>query len=185
MDFIGLNYYVGMRVEGMEASILPELSPLFTLNPLTIDTSLLIPRGLYEILDLLDVRYGKPVYITENNGQEQWFGGGEAAEVRVIVQNWQWLLHAIAQGVDVRGYFYWSLLDNYEWNHGMDLPTGLYAVDPHDPQKTRTARERATVYGALCAARGVTPDVAAKAPADLDEAPTGGIPQEFRVPASQ
>ena len=36
----------------------------------------------------------------------------------------------IARRADVRGYFYWTLMDNYEWNHGMTVKLGLYAVDP-------------------------------------------------------
>ena len=40
--------------------------------------------------------------------------------------------------VDVRGYFYWSYVDNYEWNHGFDLRFGLYELDP--VTKERVAR---------------------------------------------
>ena len=49
----------------------------------------------------------------------------------------------MSRGADVRGYFYWTLMDNYEWNHGMTMKLGLYAVDPLDHSKTRTPRPRA------------------------------------------
>jgi beta-glucosidase len=53
----------------------------------------------------------------------------------------------------VRGYFYWTLTDNYEWNHGMNIRMGLYAVDANDPMKVRTARPAASVYGQIAQSR--------------------------------
>jgi beta-glucosidase len=50
------------------------------------------------------------------------------------------------EGVDVRGYFYWTFMDNYEWNHGMNIRMGMYAVDMNDPSKRRTARQATGVY---------------------------------------
>lgn len=52
---------------------------------------------------------------------------------------------AIHAGADVRGFFFWSLLDNYEWNHGMAMKFGLYAIGT-DAQKTRTPRSAVNAY---------------------------------------
>ena len=46
----------------------------------------------------------------------------------------------MSEGVDVRGYFYWTLTDNFEWNSGTKIRFGLYAVEPTDPSKTRRPR---------------------------------------------
>jgi beta-glucosidase len=75
------------------------------------------------------------------------------------------LSRAVADGADVRGYFFWSLMDNFEWNHGMEQHFGLYAIDKDDPQKTRTPRRTADVYGQIVKARQVPPDLAASFPA--------------------
>ena len=64
------------------------------------------------------------------------------------------MLHqAIEEGVDVRGYFYWSLLDNFEWAAGYEPQFGLYKVD----RKTyeRTARPSAEIYAEICRQNGV------------------------------
>jgi beta-glucosidase/6-phospho-beta-glucosidase/beta-galactosidase len=60
-------------------------------------------------------------------------------------------LHAVESsleaGVDVRGYFYWSYVDNYEWNHGFDLRFGLYELDPNT--KERIPRAVRDTYAAI------------------------------------
>ena len=59
------------------------------------------------------------------------------------------LRDAMANGADVRGYLYWSYVDNYEWNHGFDLRFGLYALDPDT--KARVARPVLERYRELMA----------------------------------
>ena len=60
---------------------------------------------------------------------------------------------AIAQGADVRGYFHWSLLDNFEWAEGWTPRFGLHALD-RSTQK-RTARRSAGIYAEICRANAV------------------------------
>lgn len=135
MDFIGVNYYVRATVEGLGSSIFPDQSPYLTFNPFTLS---LVPdaQGLSEVLDFLK-NFGKPIYVTET-GIEDAQDTGKAADwisttMKIVRQT----------KADVRGYFYWTLMDNYEWNHGMTWKLGLYAVDPNDPSKTRVPRTRA------------------------------------------
>lgn len=176
MDYIGVNYKMSIQVEGLEGSLLPELSPLLTVNPLNLDMSLVQPRGLYEMSQLLAERYGLPLIITENNGRQLWRGALDA-EADYLAQNLQWLQHARAQGLDIRGYFYWAFMDNYEWNHGMTVDLGLYAVDPEDPDKRRQPRsELVELYRQVAAERRVPPALRQAHPIDLDQPPTGGVP---------
>ena len=70
-------------------------------------------------------------------------------ERRYVVENISWILRAIADGYDVRGYFYWTLMDNYEWNHGTGIKMGLYAVEPEDESKARRARDGVETYGRI------------------------------------
>jgi beta-glucosidase len=67
--------------------------------------------------------------------------------------------HAIRDGADVRGFFAWSLIDNYEWNHGMSMRFGLYAVDT---QKARAMRDAGVAFAAMSKARDVPADLEAK-----------------------
>lgn len=184
MDVIGLNYKQSMRIEGTEQSLLPDLSPLLTMNPLTLDLSREHPRGIYEMIDLLQIRYGLPVLITENNGQGLWQGDMEE-ETRIVTETLQWVSHAVRQGLDVRGWIYWSFMDNIEWNHGMDVDLGLYAVDPDDPLKTRTPRPLVPVIASITSAGSVPHSLRSAHPIDLDGPPTGGIPAVFRSPVAQ
>lgn len=183
MDFIGLNYKQSMRVEGTAQSLFPDLSPLLTLNPLTIDLSQVHPHGLVEMLRLLRDRYGLPIVITENNGQALW-QGDERLERQRLVELLQWVDEARREGIDLRGYFYWAFMDNYEWNHGMGIGLGLYAVDPHDPTKRRVPRSTVAIFAAVAGAGEVPEDLRSAFPIDLDTPPTGGVPAQFHEPPS-
>ena len=58
-------------------------------------------------------------------------------------------LHALlADGVDVRGYFHWSLVDNWEWERGWEQRFGLYALDVETGE--RTLRPSGALYRTLC-----------------------------------
>jgi beta-glucosidase len=94
-------------------------------------------------------RYGKPVYITENGlstlddeWRERYLG-----EVLTAVHG------AIEDGVDVRGYFHWTNLDNFEWARGYTAHFGLVAVD----RKTleRTVKPSGRLYARIAAANGL------------------------------
>src|SRR5690606_3845159 len=124
MDYLGINYYTRSLVEGTEAPVLPDLSPLTTFNPLGISAFNDDPQGLHELLMRLTAAFpGVPIVITENGSFAPEDNGPE-----YVVQHLAWLWRALRDGADVRGYFYWTLLDNYEWNHGMNIRMGLYAV---------------------------------------------------------
>jgi beta-galactosidase len=154
MDYVGLNYYVRITVGGLEQSLLPQLSPLLTVNPLRLSYQV-YPPGLYDTCAFLQEISGLPIYITENNG---WNDPDNTTdkELGYMTEHLRWVFHTLEQGIDLRGYFYWSLTDFFEWNQGM-RPWGLYEVDPADPAKTRTPRPTATLYGDIVRA-GAVPD---------------------------
>lgn len=143
MDYVGVNWYSGLQVTGAASATLPTLSSLFTANPLSLVTTPNQPDKLAGFLHFVNVDLGKPAIITENGT------GGDASTPGFIVENLKAVRDAIAGGADVRGYFYWTLMDNYEWNHGMDIRMGLYAVDKADPSKKRVARPAVAVYGQI------------------------------------
>jgi beta-glucosidase len=105
---------------------------------------------------------GFPSIVTENGTQDP---DDDATGPEFVVRHLTWLSRAIKDGADVRGYFYWTLMDNYEWNHGMDIRMGLYAVDKSDPDKARKPRQTATAYGQIAEARRIPAELAGKYPA--------------------
>ncbi|RJS22576.1 glycoside hydrolase family 1 protein [Corallococcus sp. H22C18031201] len=82
------------------------------------------PEGFLQILREVR-RYGRPVWITENGIDDR---GGQRRP-SYIHEHLAQVLTARAEGVDVRGYLYWSLLDNFEWLEGWGPRFGLYHVD--------------------------------------------------------
>ncbi|XIE81997.1 GH1 family beta-glucosidase [Streptomyces sp. SBR177] len=111
-----------------------------------------VPEGLTELLTGLASRYGSalpPVWITEN-GCSQPAGLRDGARIAYLAGHLDALARAIGAGVDVRGYFAWSLLDNFEWAEGYHQRFGLVEVD--FATGARTPRESFAWYRALIAA---------------------------------
>lgn len=94
---------------------------------------------------------GKPIYVTEH-------GVADAADrLRpwLIVRAAEELHAALAEGLDVRGYFHWSLVDNFEWAEGWRMRFGLVNLDIET--QTRTLRPSARLYGAIASANALSP----------------------------
>jgi beta-glucosidase len=135
-DFIGLNHYNHHRIDGW-----------FDQNENNIQTDFgweYYPESLYHALVELK-SYGKPIYVTENGIAD----ANDELRQKFIPAALTAMERAIAEGVDVRGYFYWSLLDNFEWDKGYWLKFGLVAVERKTQQ--RTVRPSARVYTDLIA----------------------------------
>lgn len=160
MDFLGVNYYSRNIIPGSAKSFLPQMSPLLTFNVLTMEYDWQYARGLYEVLSSVK-DYGVPLIVTETGVED---GSDSGAASRWVVESLTWVKRAIAEGIPVEGYYYWTLLDNYEWNHGMNVKMGLYAVDPKDPSKRRQARSSALTYGKVAAMGGIPADLAMRFP---------------------
>ncbi len=121
LDYIGINYYNRVTVVGLPSPMYGEIPvfdffPEFTWEP--------YPQGLEQVLDVGST-YGLPLYVTENGTPYVVEQGGE-----VLEEHLRAVESRLEAGVDVRGYFYWSFVDNYEWNHGFDLRFGLYELEP-------------------------------------------------------
>lgn len=101
------------------------------------------PEAIYDVL-IEAKRYGVPLYVSEAgiaDAKDAW----RAEYIEGLVRGTQ---RAIEDGADVRGFFYWSLLDNYEFTHGFSMKFGLVAVD-HEHGQTRTVRESAKAYAEI------------------------------------
>jgi beta-glucosidase len=135
LDFLGVNYYFPQRV-----SADPDALPLGVrhddpIAPLTTMGWEQDPSGLHEILVRIRDDYGDvPIYITENgaafdDGAEVDGCVDDPARVDYLRGHVAAVGRAIAAGVDVRRYFVWSLLDNFEWEQGFAARFGIVHVD--------------------------------------------------------
>ncbi|WP_106179439.1 GH1 family beta-glucosidase [Prauserella shujinwangii] len=138
LDFYGVNYYEPQVAASPGAgNPLPfELRPVEG-HPMTGNGSPIVPDGLRELLVSLRERYGAalpPVYITENGcgfADEVAPDGGvhDHARIDFLATHLRALREALDAGADVRGYYVWSLLDNFEWSKGYAPRFGLVHVD--------------------------------------------------------
>ncbi len=140
-DLIGLNYYFTEIVK----NFLPN-------NPDDRISDLgwwICPWGLEKVLLSLK-KYNVPIYITEN--------GIADAKDQLRKEFLFEMIHAchvaIEQGVDLKGYFYWSLLDNYEWHHGFWPRFGLIEID-RENNLERKPRASADFYGKIAQENGL------------------------------
>jgi beta-glucosidase len=117
------------------------------------------PAGLGAVLREWGRRSGLPLHVTENGIAD----ASDAKRVRFIPRHLAEVASAIADGVDVRGYFHWSLLDNFEWAEGYEPRFGLVEVDYVTQE--RRPRESAHVYARIARARTLAPAPAVPAPA--------------------
>lgn len=139
LDFVGLNYYSHYRVR-----FRPNPAEPFTLQsrPGDVATDMpypVYPEGIYRALLRLS-RLKTPILITEN-------GIADAADDRRadFIRRYLYAVsRAMQDGVDVRGFYYWSLMDNFEWAEGWRMKFGLYACDP--VTQARTLREGSKVF---------------------------------------
>ncbi len=137
MDFIGLNYYFHRKV-----NFTPHISqPTKSYSQSDLGWQL-HPEGLYHTLKDLKM-YKKPVYITEHGLADasdelrEWYIRESLLEAK----------KAMAEGVDLRGYFHWSLLDNFEWDKGFWPRFGLVEVDFKTQE--RKIRKSAAIFKEL------------------------------------
>lgn len=152
-DFIGVNYYFHQRLERrglffMQAVSVDEKGD----RPVSSMRWEIFAPGLLDVLFDLQ-RYNKPIFITENGLATE----NDAMRSQYIVSHVKEMYHAVHAGVDVRGYFHWSLLDNFEWSEGFTPRFGLVGVSYKTGR--RTIHNSARVYAGIAASNGITDDI--------------------------
>lgn len=138
-DFVGLNYYSHNVVEVGPSPTEPMKFVIAEGETPTDMPYSIYAEGFYLALKQLS-KLGKPIYVTEN-------GIADAKDDRreLFIRRYLYALSkAIKDGLDVRGYFYWSLMDNFEWAEGFDMKFGLYAMDPDT--RVRTLRNGSKAF---------------------------------------
>ncbi len=156
IDFFGFNCYYSETVQAGPAGT-PEVVAYGNDYPHTDFNWSITPDCLYWTSRFLQERYGKPILITENGmASHDWVGLDgcvhDNARIDFLTRHLMGVRRALADGVDIRGYFQWSIMDNFEWSSGYRKRFGLVHVD-YRTQK-RTIKDSGRWYGKVIASNG-------------------------------
>jgi beta-glucosidase len=159
LDWIGLNYY-----ERYMAYFDPHLPGQLFLNIAPRPGYEAGPEGWGEIYPLgmflnlwkLYQQFGLPIYITENGRPDP----NDEYRPRFILQHLRNVWRALSHDTPIKGYFFWSLVDNFEWSEGYDpqFRFGLYAVNRET--QARTLRKSGRLYAEIARTGRITVDMA-------------------------
>ena len=117
LDFVGVNFYFKNRIS---------ISGRKNDNDQVSDFGWwMVPSALYGVLQRAHKRYGLPIYITENGVADR----EDQYRKWWLDESFEAMKKALEDGIDVRGYMHWSLLDNFEWAEGFWPRFGLVSVD--------------------------------------------------------
>jgi beta-glucosidase len=160
LDFLGLNYYT--RTVTRYADDRPPFNAVGERQADALHTEMgweVFPAALTRVLTWVKERYGDiPLYITENGSA---FADPPAAidgrihdplRVEYLEQHLRAAHSAMQQGVNLRGYYAWSLLDNYEWSHGYTKRFGIVHVN-YETQE-RTIKDTGRFYAEVIRSNG-------------------------------
>ena len=149
-DFLGVNYYSRGVVADAPDSPPLRLSRVKQEGALHTEMDWEVyADGLFDALMWVKARYGGiPLYVTENGAafpdppQAGPEGVSDPLRVAYLADHLRAARRAIAHGVDLRGYFAWSFLDNFEWSHGFSKRFGIVHVDYASQRRTPKASAR-------------------------------------------
>jgi len=155
-DYIGLNYYTTILTTfdptqpgNLFARTFFDPAAEFSDHSTTGDPyGIVDPSGLYLALKTL-ASYGKPIYITENGVPD----GDDDMRGRFIATHLAEAWRANQEGADVRGYYHWTLVDNFEWVEAWDLKFGLFSLDRETG--IREPKPSAAIYAQIAQANGI------------------------------
>lgn len=159
-DFLGVNYYTRGRVRFDVA----RPGELFGAQETTLGAPVndlgweIYPEGIRRAVGEAHRRYGLPVWITENGIAD----AADSMRAGYLVSHLDQILRSIREGVPIKGYFHWSLMDNFEWAEGFTPRFGLYAMDY--PTQARSLRPSGELYGRIAAARALPSELLERYP---------------------
>ena len=156
-DFIGINYYSRHIIH---SSYNPgalfgkvkfeENLPEEKVNDLGWE---IYPEGLYKVTKAIYEKYNLPIYITENGLPD----AKDTKRAKFIYDHLAQVTRLIEDGIDVRKYYHWSLLDNLEWNDGYGPRFGLIEVNYATFE--RNIRKSGKFYSEICKKKYVTDEM--------------------------
>ncbi len=165
-DFVGINYYTADRVtfdllRGRDMFSRREYDKKLELSETGFIAS--YPRGMFDCIRWA-TKYQKPIIITENGVEDS----ADRMRPNYLVTHLHQMWRAVNFNFPVKGYFHWSLVDNFEWERGWSQRFGLWGLDV--PTQTRIRRPSVDLYAAICKENGISGDMVEKwAPGVLNQ----------------
>jgi beta-glucosidase len=165
-DFLGLNYYTQESVKfnllrPMDVFRAGEYEEGADLSPTGFIANK--PEGFWDALEWARA-FNLPIIITENGIED----ANDQIRPRYIASHIHRLWKAVNYNWDVRGYYHWSLVDNFEWERGWTQRFGLWELDPRT--QARNKRKSADFYAEICQSNALSSDAVSRyAPEVLDE----------------
>ncbi|RPI58964.1 MAG: glycoside hydrolase family 1 protein [Chloroflexi bacterium] len=155
IDFVGVNYYtrwlVGLR-PGNRGLLHPRPGAECSDCGRGGTYGEIYPAGMRRVLARV-ARLGKPIYVTENGLPD----ADDDQRPCFLLTHLAEMHRAMAQGADVRGYYHWTFVDNFEWSEGWNLRFGLVALDPET--QARTPRRSAELFSRIARQNAITPEM--------------------------
>lgn len=157
-DFIGLNYYtqelarfdLGAAAQAFGRRAYPagaELSETgFLAN---------LPQGLFDTIRWA-LQFERPIIITENGVEDS----QDTLRPRYLIQHLHEVWKAVNLNYPIKGYFHWSLVDNFEWERGWTQRFGLWELDVET--QARRKRPSAELYAEICKENGISSEMTAR-----------------------
>lgn len=154
-DFFGVNYYSRDILK-----LSPKTEMLFTERLLKEGADVnsigweIYPEGLYRVCKQYYKKYNAPIFITENGFCDDESDNNDEKRCRFIYEHLKFVAKCIAEDIPIKRYYYWTLVDNFEWIEGTTARFGLVHND-FITQK-RTMRNSGLFYGEICKRKAVT-----------------------------
>ena len=157
--YMGVNYYYRMRLQIPPRRFPPTDLTDFLYLPEGTEISGMgyevFPEGFYHVLKYMS-GYGAPLYVTENGCADP----DDTQRPGYVLRHLAQMRRAMQDGMDVRGYFQWSWIDNFEWRYGFERKLGVIELDPET--MARKPRPSAYMYGEIARTGKITPTLVRK-----------------------
>lgn len=156
-DYIGVNYYTVDRVKFVLDAKNLYHKRFFPVDALLSDTGFIanVPGGMFQALKWAK-GYGLPIFVTENGVED----ADDDLRPRYIIEHVHQVWRAVNFNWPIRGYFHWSLVDNFEWERGWSQRFGLWGLDVETQARIR--RASVDLYAAICRENGISTQMVEK-----------------------
>lgn len=164
-DFLGFNYYTRDYVAFAPARAGEMFGRRFYLPNAELSGTGFIanaPQGMFAALKWAR-SFNLPIIITENGVEDS----DDRMRPRYIIQHLHQVWRAVNFNYPVKGYFHWSLVDNFEWERGWTQRFGLWELDPET--QARRKRPSADLYAEICRENGISSEMVARYAPELFE----------------